>query len=216
MRYKAFLFDMDGTLIDSMPTFASVILNILDDKGFEYQDDFIKIITPLGLKGTADYCIQQGLDISQQEMLSLMIENMKGEYANNIPAKSNVISTLKSLKEYGYSLNVLTASPHDTLDPCLKRLGVWKLFDFIWSCEDFGTTKSDANIYRMAAEQIGVDIAEILFLDDNCNACLSAKNAGIGVCGVYDESSAEYEAEMRSITDLYIKDFSELMRFAPQ
>ena len=64
----------------------------------------------------------------------------------------------------------------------------------------------------MAAERIGAEVGEILFLDDNLNADLTAKTAGMKVCGVYDESSKEYADEMREATDYYINDFSELMK----
>ena len=107
---------------------------------------------------------------------------------------------------------MLTASPHTTLDPCLKRLGIYDLFTHVWSCEDFQTTKADPKIYDMAAHQIGMPKADILFLDDNFNADLSAKNAGMAVCGVYDASSAEYEDEIKAIADHYIHDFSELLK----
>ena len=52
---KAYLFDFDGTLVDSMPTYVSVMLRILDENGVKYEDDIIKTITPLGYKGTAEY-----------------------------------------------------------------------------------------------------------------------------------------------------------------
>ncbi len=58
------------------------------------------------------------------------------------------------LKAQGYSLNVLTASPHRMLDACLKRNGIYNLFDNVWSCDDFSTTKSDVQIYHMAAERL--------------------------------------------------------------
>ena len=62
----------------------------------------------------------------------------------------------------------------------------------------------------MAAERIGVKVEDVLFLDDNFNADKTAKEAGMRVCAVYDDSSAEYEAEMRAVADHYIYDFSEL------
>ena len=92
----------------------------------------------------------------------------------------------------------------------MKRLGIENLFTNIWSCEDFGTSKADPNIYLMAAERIGAPISEVLFLDDNYHADRTAKEAGMAVCGVYDESSREYENEIRSVVDYYIRDFSEL------
>ena len=63
----------------------------------------------------------------------------------------------------------------------------------------------------MAAKRLGVNVEDVLFLDDNCNADRTAKAAGLPVCGVYDDSSRDYEDEMRSICDFYIRDFKELL-----
>ena len=144
-------------------------------------------------------------------MIAKMNECAIGEYTYNVQAKKNVVEVVKALKARGDSLNVLTASPHVTLDPCLKRLGIFDLFENVWSCEDFKTTKADPAIYRMAAEQIGRPVEEIIFLDDNFNADKTAREAGMIVYGVYDDSSKEYVDEIKSITDRYIYDFSELL-----
>ena len=93
----------------------------------------------------------------------------------------------------------------------MKRLGIFELFTNVWSCDDFGTTKADAEIYKMAAARIGKQINEILFLDDNYNADKTAVSAGMKVCGVYDPSSAEYAEEIKSVSDHYINDFGELL-----
>ncbi len=97
------------------------------------------------------------------------------------------------------------------LDVCLKRLGIFELLTNVWSCDDFHTTKSDTEIYRMAAEKIGKPIAEILFLDDNYNADMTAVMAGMKVCGVYDSSSAEYTEQLNAVSHYYINDFCELL-----
>ena len=208
-----YLFDFDGTLVDSMPVYASAMLRILDENHIKYDKTIVKTITPLGLNGTADYFINElGLDIPKDKLLRLMKEYMQDGYFHTIPAKSNVISVLKTLKQRGAGLNILTASPHITLDACLKRLGMWELFDNIWSCDDFETTKADPNIYRRAAEKIGTCVGNILFLDDNINADRVAKSAGMQVCGVYDESSKDCVEQMKQSTDFYIYDFSELLR----
>ena len=133
-----YLFDFDGTLVDSMPTYVSVMLRILDENNIAYGNDIIKIITPLGFRNTAKYFREKlGMTIPEDDIMDLMVSYATHEYTYNIPAKKGVISTLKSLKAQGASLNVLTASPHTSLDPCLKRLGIWELFDNIWSCDDF-------------------------------------------------------------------------------
>ena len=209
---KTYLFDFDGTLVDSMPTYVSAMLRILDENSISYDKDIVKIITPLGIIGTSEYFVELGINKPKEEIMLLMKEYMAEAYFYHIPAKNNVIPVLKELKKKGCNLNVLTASPHITLDACLKRLGIYDLFTNVWSCDDFHTTKADPDIYRMAAEQIGESIENILFLDDNFNADKTAKSAGMLVCGVYDDSSKDYVDDIKGITDYYIYDFEELIQ----
>jgi HAD superfamily hydrolase (TIGR01509 family) len=209
---KYYLFDFDGTLVDSMPTFVSSMLRILDENGISYGDDLVKTITPLGLNGTAEYYINvMGVKMDKLQLMGVMKDYFMDAYLYTIPAKANVIPVLQALKQRGASLNVLTASPHITLDPCLKRLGLFELFDNVWSCDDFHTTKADPNIYLAAAEKMGTTVENVLFLDDNLNADKTAKSAGMAVCGVYDPSSEDYVEQMKAATDYYIYDFKELL-----
>lgn len=212
MQHKYYLFDFDGTLVDSMPTFVSTMLRILDENGISYGSDIIKIITPLGLNGTAEYYIDQmGIKLSKEQLMGIMKDYMMDAYFHTIPAKMNVPEVLRELKNRGARLNVLTASPHITLDACLKRLGLWELFDNVWSCDDFNTTKADPKIYVRAAEKMNTTADKVLFLDDNLNADLTAKAAGMQVCGVYDESSEDYVEQIKTVNDYYIYDFQELL-----
>ena len=209
---KTYLFDFDGTLVDSVPTFASTMLRILDENHMSYGDDIIKILTPLGLEGTADYLLGMGIQMEKEDLMKTIGEYMVDAYWYRIPAKKNVIAVLQQLKSHGHSLNILTASPHITLDRCLQRLEMFDFFDNVWSCDDFATTKADPNIYHMVAERLNTPIGDILFLDDNLNADMTAKAAGMQVCGVYDESSKDYVEEMKQVTDDYIYDFIELLK----
>ncbi|MBR2387768.1 MAG: HAD family phosphatase [Clostridia bacterium] len=209
---NTYLFDFDGTLVDSMPTYSALMLRILNEHNVKYGEDIIKIITPLGYNGTATYFIEElGMDKSHDYLTTLMLKYAVDAYTNVVPAKEHVIESLRELKKRGASLNVLTASPHEALDPCLKRLQIFDLFDNVWSCNDFATTKADPAIYQMAAERIGVPVGEVIFLDDNLNADKTAKEAGMVVYGVYDESSKEYVEEMKAATDKYVYDFRELL-----
>ncbi len=210
---STYLFDFDGTLVDSMPTFSAVMLRVLNESGVKYPSDVIKIITPLGYKSTAKYFREElGMLESVESITEKVNRYALDAYENHIEAKPHVCEVLKALKIRGNSLNVLTASPHNMLDPCLKRIGIYDLFDNVWSCEDFGTTKSDPEIYRMAAQRLSVNIEDLIFLDDNLGADITAKHAGAIVFGVYDPSSDEFEEKIREACDRYITDFLELCK----
>lgn len=208
---KTYLFDFDGTLVDSMPIFGAVMVRILDERGIGHGDDIVKIITPLGYRGTAEYFRTLGVKESVDELVEIMNTYARFEYENNVPAKIGVAETLREMKNRGYSLNVLTASPHIALDPCLKRLGLWELFDKVWSCDDFGTTKANPEIYKMAAERLGKGVGEVIFVDDNINAVKTAKIAGMVSVGIFDQSSAEYVDEFKAAADGYVMRFDELV-----
>ena len=210
---KTYLFDFDGTLVDSMPTFAKVMLDVLDSRGIPHPDDLIKIVTPLGDRKSAEYYVELGLNMTVPEILEEIRNNFVEAYTYKIPAKANVIETLRKLKAQGHDLNVLTASPHTSLDPCLKRLGIYDLFSNVWACDaDFGTTKTDPNIYKQAAQRMGVKVEDVIFIDDNLYADIAAKEAGAVVYGIYDDSSAEFVQQIKDATDRYIYDFAELLQ----
>lgn len=213
---KVYLFDFDGTLVDSMPTFVSVMEQVMTEFGVPYDQETLRTIVPLGYRGTVEYYEKQGLQLPIENMTRRMGELMVGAYRDWIPAKDAVIPTIQALHARGVRLAILTASPHIMLDPALMRLGIFDLFERVWSCEDFETTKSDPAIYHRAAEALGVDVSEVLFFDDNVNALATAQRAGMSVCGVYDPSSAEEETEIRSFADRYIHSFSELSETADE
>jgi FMN phosphatase YigB (HAD superfamily) len=85
------------------------------------------------------------------------------------------------------------------------------MFDNVWSCDDFNTTKADPEIYKMAAARLGVSVGDVIFVDDNYNAVKTATNAGAMAVGIFDESSREYIDEFRVMADRYVMDFSELL-----
>lgn len=209
---KTYLFDFDGTLVDSMPTFTNMFYKLLNDNGVTYPSDIIKRITPLGYAGSVKYLLENtDIKLSAEEISKFLADYSLDAYTYKIPAKDGVVETLKELKRQGDSLNVLTASPHITLDPCLKRLGIYDLFDNVWSCEDFSTTKSNPEIYVLAAQKIGKHACEVIFIDDNVNADIAAKKSGMTVYGIYDDSSKDFVEEMKAVTDRYIYNFKELL-----
>lgn len=209
---RAYIFDFDGTLVDSMPCWSEKMLNILKNEGVDYPADIIKIITPLGDAGTADYFREVlGIRLSKEQMFARMDAYALPRYRDEIQLKPGVWDYLHKLKGQGCSLHVLTASPHKMVDPCLRRNGVYELFGHVWSCEDFGTTKSDPGIYLRAAERIGVSVKDAVFFDDNLLAIQTASKAGMETVGVYDATGEEFAAQLIQSADRYIRSFEELL-----
>ena len=208
---NTYIFDFDGTLVDSMPYWAEKVLSIICESGVEYPADIIKIVTPLGDRGTAEYLRDVlGVPLTPEEMFRQMDAFALPKYRDEIGIKAGVREYLQHLRDAGRTLHVLTASPHKMVDPCLKRLGLFDLFDNVWSTDDFGMVKSDTAIYRAAAEKIGVDVSDAVFFDDNLTAVRTAAAAGMYAVGVYDDSSADCAEEIRAAADLYVRSFEDL------
>ena len=208
---STYIFDFDGTLANSMPYFTEAMLAILKRNNIVYSKDIIKIITPLGYGGTAKYYIQEyGLSYTVSGLVKEMHEDLYPTYRDRIVLKPHVAEYLHALKKDGNSLNVLTASPYKMVTPVLKREKVYELFDNVWSCEDFGMTKGQTEIYLAAVERAGGKIEDTAFFDDNLEAVRTAGKAGLFTVGVYDDASADYIEEIKKISNQFIYDFSEM------
>ena len=205
-----YLFDFDGTLVDSMPYFAETIIKLLDKAGVPYPRDIIKIVTPLGYRGTAECMIKLGYPAAVDALVEEIITCNAQAYHHCIPLKEGVKEKLVQLKAQGHSINVLTASPHRLLDKCLQRVGIYDLFDNVWSCDDFPYTKADPRIYAEAAGRLGTTVQECAFVDDNIHAVTTAKKAGMLAIGIFDKSSEDFVEEFQAKADRYIFRFAEL------
>ena len=209
---ETYIFDFDGTLVDSMTPAVKVLLEFLDARNVKYPDDSVKTIIPLGYKGIASYYVTEfSLKETSQEVYKTIVERLEGVYADEVLPKPEVEKTLQALKARGASLSVLTASPHEFLDPCIKRLGWEKYFDNLWSSDDFNMKKAEPFIFIEAAKRLGKQPNECIMVDDNVKALFSAKQAGLQTIAVYDSFSAEYEEEMRAFADKYAVVFDEII-----
>ncbi len=209
---KTYIFDFDGTLVDSMTPAVKVLLGYLDERGMKYPDDIVKTIIPLGYKGIADYYVSNFcVNETPKDVYETVVARLKDVYANDVMPKASVEETLKALKASGASLSILTASPHVFLDACVKRLGWEKYFDNLWSSDDFNMKKAEPFIFIEAAKKLGVKAEDCVMVDDNVQALLSAKRAGMKTIAVYDSFSKEYEKEMRSFADKYVYQLKEML-----
>ena len=206
------VFDLDGTLLDSMTTWPQAMIKIMDDAGLDYPDDVVNIMTPIGFNGCADYFISLGHPEKDPEVLiDIMYDYLVEDYANNVLIKPYVKEMLEKLRRDGKKVYALTASPHRTVDPCLAHNGIAHLFENVWSTDDLELKKSNPKIYEDVAKRIGVRPDEIEFYDDNNVALRTAKSVGFRVVGVYDPATVQYREEIESFADGYVVSFDELL-----
>jgi thiamine-phosphate pyrophosphorylase len=209
---KDLVFDFDGTLVDSMPTWGGKMIRILKEEGVSYPENIIEIITPLGDAGAARYFIETlKVSASMESLLYRMDAYALPKYQNEIPEKEGVSEVLRALKARGHRLFVLTASPHRMLDPCLARLGLTPLFDGVFSCDDFSTTKADPEIYDRLSAHIGSTKENLVFFDDNLGACKTAIRAGVQTVGVYDDSGKAAFDTLKTVASACVRSLSEIL-----
>lgn len=209
---KHYIFDFDGTLVDSMPYFGDGAKQMLNDHGVAYPPNVVEIITPLGFAGTINYFRNElGLSTGTEEGVCEFIERLHSYYRDAIPCKAGVEAFLKTAKADGHHLHVLTANPHANLDVCLKRLGLYDLFDNVWSCDDFNTTKTDPAIYTAVAERVGTTVDNCAFFDDNIHAVSTAKTARMTAIGVHDPSGDDFAEELKAVADGYVVSFADVV-----
>ncbi|MBR6790810.1 MAG: HAD family phosphatase [Oscillospiraceae bacterium] len=208
---EVYVFDLDGTLVDSMSRFAWGTLSILDEEGIPYDDQLIKIVTPLGYTKTAEYYVGMGVQDTVEHIVSRIEKKLVHEYSNNIVLKEGVGEYLRRIHAEGARLFVLTASPHIVTDVCLKRNGVYDLFEKVWSVEDFGLSKSDTRIFFEVAKTVGCEPGDIHYFDDNLIAVKNSKAAGLKVYGCYDAHDDHDLAILKDSCDVYVRSFADLL-----
>ncbi len=209
---KVYIFDLDGTLIDSMPPAVKIVLDFLDEQGISYPPDIVTILTPLGFKGVAKYYAEvMGVNMPAEEIIDYFSKRLNEEYFYRIPAKENAEQALQYLREQGCRLSVLTASPHLLTDAVLKRLGLWEYFENVWTLEDLGGSKGELSIYDKVADMLAVDKSECVMVDDNLTVLKTAKAAGMKIIGVFEKSTEKECIEAEQISDGFVYNFDQFL-----
>lgn len=207
---KGAIFDLDGTLLDSMNLWTKIDREFLERRGITYTLDYSKAITHMELLETANYTIKRySLNESAEAVIGEWHEAANKEYANNIILKDGAYEFLMYLKKNNYKLAVATSSSKEVFMPCLKRVGIDKLFDAIVTSSDVGVGKSSPKIYLHGASLINVEPKDCFVFEDLPIALASAKSAGFITIGVLDPFSIDLFDEIKAQSMATISDFSE-------
>ena len=202
------IFDMDGTLIDSMVFWKNLATEYLSSKGVkQIPEDILERIKPMTMSESAALFQQEfGLSGDPEAEMNAM---MDAHYRNDIPLKPGVREYLQTLRSRGVRMCVASATAEPLMEACLNRLGVRGCFAFLLSCETVGAGKSSPLVYQESAKRLNAAPSEIAVYEDALYAVETAKSAGYHVVGVYDDSAAKNWQTIACIADEVILNWEE-------
>ena len=204
------IFDMDGTLIDSMIFWKNLASEYLSSKGVkQIPADILERIKPMTLSESAAL-FQQEFGLTgdlEAEMNAMMDEH----YRKDIPLKPGVREYIQLLHRRGVRMCVASATAEHLMESCLIRLGVRDCFEFLLSCESVGAGKRSPLVYHTSAKMLGATPQEIAVYEDALYALQTAKEAGYYVVGVYDDSAAKNWLTIEKLADEIVLNWEEVI-----
>lgn len=211
-KIKGAIFDLDGTILDSMHIWPQIDEDFLGRRGIPLPDDYIKEISTMGFHEIAIYT-------KERFSLSETLDEIKNEwnemsimaYATAIGLKAGAKEFLKLLKENGVKIAVATASNELLFMPALENNGILEYFDAFTTLAEVKNGKGSSDIYFKAAEKIGVSASECVVFEDLYDGLKAARKDGFFTVGVKENFAVVSEEEIKKESDIFISDFFELM-----
>ena len=206
------IFDMDGTLIDSMGVYRDVRYEVIKDLGFNLADDELE-----QLKGVSHWEFPRKMNelfdagIEESEFFHFVNTRVRDYYRQGFPLKKGVLRFLDYMDEQGIKYCVATASKNINAISVFKKLGMLDRFEFIITTSDVDRGKEYPSIYKEAVIMMDSHISDAYVFEDALYAVKSAKAGGFKVVGIADDSFADSREEISEEADFFSDDYDELM-----
>ncbi len=214
LPFRAVIFDIDGTLIDSMPIWDDLGARYLRSLSVTPEPDLGKILFPMTIAEGVHYLKEHyHLSESEEEIRQGLQAITEHFYREEVPLKKGAFAFVQALSKRQIPMVLATIGETELEKAALKRLQIWPYFQKMFVCEDYHTTKKESRIYEICAEYLRLPPAEILVVEDLLQAICSASGAGFQTAAIYDAASRKDEAALRAEADYYAADFDELRLF---
>lgn len=211
---EAAIFDLDGTILDSMWFWGKIDDMFLTSRGISpIPEDYMLEIAHLGAYDTAVYTINRfGFSDTPEALIAEWQEMAIDFYTHEAKLKEYAEEYLLALKGKGIKLALATANDEELYLPLLKRTGLDKLFDAVVNVNEVERRKGFPDIYLLACERMGVSSEKSVVFEDIYLGITGAKAGGFRTVGVYDETSARDEKIIKETADRFIYSFKELLQ----
>lgn len=209
---KAVLFDLDGTLIDSMWMWKEIDIEYLARFGHACPESLQKVIEGMSFSETAVYFKEQfsipdSLDQIKQTWIDMSIE----KYRNEVPLKKGAREFLEYLKSKKIKMGIATSNGQDMVDAVLTSLQIQPYFQIVTTACEVAHGKPAPDIYLRVAELLEVRPEDCMVFEDVPAGIMAGKAAGMAVCAVEDDFSSEMRLEKQQLADFFIEDYNEIL-----
>ena len=203
--HKLHIFDMDGTILDSMPMWSTIASDYLDSYDIPHDDDVNKLIEAYTLENAAKYFIELGLNKTIDDIIKDIYDFSFNKYKTAISAKPDLAELLKKIHETGETIILLSASPVQCAVAAFKRLNILEYFDKLFSCQDFETDKTVPETFINVAASLGFKPEDAIVYEDALYSIRSAKAAGCKTVAIYDDFARnEWDEILKTADEIFI------------